>query len=1260
MSKINKVSEDENNNIKKYKSACTNFIKMLAEEKTDSIRISYFSGLTKMPEKLGLSPEKTVEIIFKNILFERIDILKSPSLLLAFISFCKKTHEITFLNNFFDLLYIFAGDYDKNKIYFKEYLIPFSLEIFFESFKNKENPGDFEKRRKYFNLLIYSDIKEFKEQFFKMVINNNLYKLVDNKIKINYMIDFFEIIINRNKYSIGIMLLKTIIEEINNKNVPQEIIDNIINFENKNGFNDLVKKKKDIDDFLTFNKIILDNISKEFINEKNNDKKLDIYLTNMMNILCIKKEFNVEIIKHIFDYFINHKYTMLNKMFSITIYYLSNYAYTINQILFLFNTICKYKQLNPIYKWVIYKNPILSKKTILVNTDFILDLKDINIIIEGDSKNKKYSYIDTIIDNSLLINEEESNLYLLINLSLYDYIINSSFKYNQNTFNINFYSLNKILDLISSLSIEKMNKLFYKEFIQFLIDYLSVLYEFCYNKEISDFRHKKIIIKTIKSFISIFKKAVKSKDEQLSILFPSLINIIGSKNAKIELIEPIIDYLIDIFARNSRQAEMIFKLIKSFLNNDNIKNFDKFFPSDKLIDLVIKANEHKLFETLFYLEKDLIKTKNEFTSKLYFYIINKYSKFYSGALSDLLQRYIIAKFDETYLQKTFSINEINDEYYYIINTIDNIFLQDKPTNLKEIVEQFYGDNYKKIIDIFDKLFEYMDKEGNNQEIFKSNLKENDLVHEYYFMKDNLEDILNYYSFFKKDYEENNDSFKKNRKLYCIYGTTYYLIHLLTQYLSEKIENEKIIENEEEKKKENDKLMLAFDYIYEKVLLNKDIKNITFKSFFLNSILSEQKVLDYYLVKHTNNLVNIQIKENEQDFSQLDVLSYNINSKKSFELIKLLTNNPYNIILINKLILELFNYESNVIINPQRVDLYKNQKENKSSYLLITNIYENQIFEQINKFYSNNNEKKDESNIMNKDNQMRINSCFSYLFFKRMTDLGDIKNLESYQIYYLFCLDNEIFYKYYSSFNEFYNLDLTLLQIYSLVRNKNCIFEIKEKFLDFLQKFIFIKSIYVFSLRIFSEVKTFEKLISKSDIHSEKEISILCDIITSIFENLVQYNSYQNYTEDVTINLINNIFSFTDKLLNLKKDENEDSIEIISNELKYLGNLINYIIEEFSTDNKNQLNKNKISKGINNNLIKNINKFLGNKITYDINKNNGELFNFLKSQKNLIKNENKEKRMDLIDNNELIDNYLNNPEGYPFPIEQFMNKYNENK
>lgn len=1254
---MSKVEENENENTKKYRTACVNFIKMLAEEKSDSIKLNYFSGLTKMPEKLGLSPEKTVEIIFKTILFEKTDILKNSTLTLAFISFCKKTHENTFQNYFFDLLYKFAGDYDKNRIYFIEYLTPFSLEIFFDSFKNNgETPKELEIRKKYFNLLIYSDIKDFKDKFFKMVFNNKI-KLMDNEIKISLVIDFFEIIINKNKYGIGIMLLKSIIEEINNNKPPQEIIDNIINFENKFGFNTMVKKKKGIDDFLTFNQMILENISEQFINNKNNEKKLDIFLINMINILCIKKEFNIEIIKHIFDYFANSNYNLLNKMFSISIYYLSNYAYTINQINFLFSTICKSEKLCPIYKWIIFKNPILSKKSILLNADFTLSLKDINIILDEELKNKNNSFIDSIIDNSLLINEEESNIYLLINLALYDYIINSSFKYNKNTYNINFYSLNKILDLISILSIEKMNKLFHTEFIQFLLDYLLVLFEFCCHKNNYEFRDKKIILKTLNSFITIFKKIVISKDEHLSILFPSLINIIGSKNTKIELIEPIIDYMIEIFARNERQAEMIFKIIKNNLLNKDLKNIDKFFLSDKLIDLIIKANEHKLFESFFSLERDLIKTKDEFTSKIYFYLINKYSKLYSGALSDLLQRYIIDKFDETYLQKNLTINEINDENYYIINTIDNIYLQDKPTNLKDIIDKFFGDNYKKIIDIFNKLFEYMDKEGNNQEIFASNVKENDLIHEYYFIKDNLEEILNFYSFFKKDYEENNNNFKQNRKLFCIYGTSHYLIHLLTQYLSEKIETERNIENEEEKKKENDKLMLIFDYIYEKVLLNKNIQNITFKSFFLNSILSEQNVLDYYLVKHTNNLVNLQIKEDETDFSQLNVLSSSINSKKSFGLIKLLTINPYNIIIINRLIIEIFDYESNVLINPQRFDLYKRDKDNKKNYLLITNIYQNKIFGQISEYYSNLNVQKEEEKSTNKDNQMRIHSCFSYIFFKRITDLGNIKNLEAYQIYYLFCLDNEIFFKYYNSFNEFYNFDLTILQIYSLVRSKNCIIEIKEKFFDFLQKFIFLKNIYVFILRIFSEGKTFQKLICKTENHSEKEISIFSDIVISLFDNLLQYNSYQNYTESAITNLINNIFSFTNELLNLKKVENEESLEIISNELNYLGKLINYIIEQFDSG----LNPNKNAKErVNNNLIKNINKFLDNKFTYDLNKNNQEFVNFIKSQKNIINKENKEKRMELIDSKLLIDNYLNNPDNYPFPIEQLMNKFNENK
>ena len=1250
MSDKNKNQVNNNyENIKKFKSNCTNFIKMLSEEKSESIKINYLSTLLKLPQKLKITSEDTVDIIFKNILYEKTDILKSPSLLLAFISFCRKTNDNVFQNHFYDLLYKFLGD-DENFIFFKEYLILFSLEIFFDSIKKFEpNEKDFESRQKFFNLLIHTDIKEFKDQFYKMIMNDKV-KFMDNTITINFMINFFEIIILKNKYQIGIMLIKIIKEEIKNNNLPDEIIDNIINFENKNGFNSIIKKKKEINEFLTFNKMILENITEALINKENNESKLDIYLTNLLNILCIKKEFNCEIIKFIFDYFITKKYTILNKIFSIVIYYLSNFAYTNNQISFLFNDICKSKELNPIYKWILFKNPISYNKTSLIQTDFKPTLNDINIIIEMDTNFKIHNFLEDLINKALTTNEQESKLYLLIHLTLYDFIINSSFKCKEKNYNIDFYSLNEILELISRISMEKINKLYYNDFIQFLLDYLSVLFEFCISLKNNDNKIK-IIIKTFNNFFNIFKKLVNNKDKQLSIVFPSLINILGNKNINIILLEPVIDYMIDEFSKITKKNDMIFKIIKGLLiNKDKDKVNDKFFLANKLINLTIKSNEYKLFESLFSLCNELIKTKNDFDLKLNYYIINRYSKFYEGALPDLLQKYIIEKFDENFVQKKVSFNTINDDDYYIINTIDNIYLQDKPTNLKEIIDKFYADNYKKIIEIFDNLFEQMDKDENNKNIFKSNLKENSLIKEYFHMKKNIEDILDFYSYVKK-YYDNDNNFKDNKKLYCIYGTSYFLIHLLVQYLSEKIENEKNIENEEEKKIENDKLMYIFDYIYEKVLLNKNIKNITFKSFFLNRMLANQDVLDYYFVQHTNNLVNSQIQEKQLDFSQLNQISFSINWDKSFGIIKLLSNNSYNIILINKLIKELFDYESNSINNQQKIDLYKKES---NKYLIIKNIYTNKLFNKINNLSSidnnDNNENNKENASLKNDAQMRINCCFSKLFFKKITDLSNIKNLESNQIYYLFCLDNEILNKYYSSFSDFFDFDYTILQFYSLIRNKNCDLELKIKFLEFLKNFIFIENINIFCLRSLSQEKTFQILISKYDKITDKEISLLNNIVISLFNNLINYNSYQNYTENVIIDIINNIFSYTNELLNLT-EKNKNLNEIFN----CLGGLFNFILEKFSTEKNIGKEAFKPNEKINSNLIKNINKFLENKINANNPNNNQELIKFIQSHRNINNNENNSKIMNYMDNNILIDNYLNNPQIYPFPIEQYIIK-----
>jgi len=96
------------------------------------------------------------------------------------------------------------------------------------------------------------------------------------------------------------------------------------------------------------------------------------------------------------------------------------------------------------------------------------------------------------------------------------------------------------------------------------------------------------------------------------------------------------------------------------------KSEDKFLLADKLISLVIESNEHKLFKLLFSLFNELTKTKNSFNLKLHNYIINKNSKIYSEALSDLLQRYIIHKFDNAFVQKKISVEELNNDSYYVL------------------------------------------------------------------------------------------------------------------------------------------------------------------------------------------------------------------------------------------------------------------------------------------------------------------------------------------------------------------------------------------------------------------------------------------------------------------------------------------------------------------------------------------------------------------------------------------------------------------
>ena len=1264
MSEKQKTSPNLPELIKKFESSCKNFINMSNIEKSDSIKLNYFSALEKSALNWKIPPKSVVEIIFQKILFEKIDLIKSPNILLAFVSFLKQTDEITFQKYFYELLYKFLSNYDENYIYFQNYLISFSLEIFFDSVKNcDENTEDLDIRIKYFSQIMITDIKEFKEQFFQYVINSKV-KLMDNKIKFNFLKIFFEVMIIKNKYQIGILLFQLIKEEINNSQFPNELIEKIITKENKSGFNIIIESNKSINAFLTFTELLLKNTSKDFINNKNNENLFDFYFTNILNILCIKKEFNINIIKYIFDYYKSNKTNILKTIFPEVIYHLSNYSFSNNQISFLFNTICISDKdvINPIYGRIIYKNPILFKKVSIIKTDFKPNLDNINIII--DNKENDNEDIDlkfnSIINHILFMNKKESNIYLLIYLTLYNYIINSSFNMNENNYIINFNSLNKSLKIITELIKGKISDIYSDFLLQFCLDYFSVIFEFClFINNIKEYLN--VMLETFNSFFEIFKILANKEEKQLGIVFPSLINLLG-KNVKIELIEPILDYFIQTFARKTRQCDMIFRTIKSLVINSDKDNFDnKFFLADKIINLVIESNEHKSFESLFSFCNERIKDKSTFNQNLGQYMINKYSKYYQGALSNLLQNHIISKFDERFIQKKFSIENITDDDYNTLNTLNNIYLQDKTANLIEIVDKLYGNDYKIIINIFNELFEYMDKDENNKNVFDFNSSE-DLIKKYSDIKKNLNNIIDFYSFIKQDYIQCNDFFKKNKKLLLIYGITYYLVYLLTQYLSDKIDNEKNLQNEEEKKAEIDKLLIIFNYIHEKIILNKHIKNNFFKSFFINRILCERKILEFYYMNHTNILVNDEIEKKQLDFSLLRELSCKLNQKKSIKIIELLKLFPLNIIILKQLILELFSFESETILNPKKVDLYS---KNSKKYYIIKTLNTNKL---ISKIKDNNNASNDDKNKLNNNNNndvnLSINSSFSKIFFSFITDLSKKENLEINQPFYLFCLDNDIFYTYYNSLCDFYDFDYAILEFYSLIRKKDCNLNYKEKFLDFLTKFNFVENIIVFNLRIFSEEITFDKIIStQKDNHSEKMSSLLCDIIQYLLNNLLKYNSYQNYAENCILNIINNIFRYTKNLLILLK-EDKNSKEKIKVELNYLMKLIDYIFEIFSTEGNNFTDQplpKKSEIAINSKLIKNINEIIDKKYNPKNpecnNIDNKDLFQFIQEKDNF----NNKKIKDLndiykfIEEEVLISNYINNKRKYPFPIEQFMEK-----
>ena len=1118
--------------IENLKKSVENFNKMLSEENSESIKISYWSLLEQQfknfTEKNNSS--NCVELIFQTILGKNFEVLKMKNLFYLIINFVRSTDYNSFIKYFFMFLNELIRNYNDTKTIFNEFMYDFSFSLMIEENVNSENK---EIMKNYFLTFVDVDKHLF---LFTMVKNincgENLLGLFEKKNNFNFIfLEFFKKLAKSHQFEFLLQLLENLYSTLSksvdiNKN---ETLVGLISFFLKKIMKIDIKsienfsfniKQSLISIFVKifqFLKLINTNLIEKLIVER--------YLLFILEFCLCKNIFVIELFDYVHDY-LKFNFIIFNETLLLYIYIISNEIYektAFEKVLKILIFLVQLEDGNQsfLYKFI----PKLLFKKFEQQNKFKQSENSQNIKLYEEF-NKQHlikvtseSFVTENDDSAIEFYQKYEKYQNISDLNLINLIVKKCFsnkKDNKEMLIINASDFSKYLTILFNLNLEKYNQNF-KNFSLNFFTHLTLLFAYDHI-EIIDIVISKMRNYQDKIFIKTYIYPL-----ILTYLQTVYIDKFNENITNYSKINKLLFNLLIEYCREDSIANIIYKLLTKLysLTLPNSSYINKDIALEIYNDFIIKKNSGKYVDIYYkFLNANLKKETNIEIKHINYKYLYKYCQNYEGSLLSELEQNLFQSFDKKLeVLYNFEGDTSDLDTLYTLSCVYEIICKDEPKNIiDKIFDYFTSNKFIKIINNYLKILEGFtcDELLKSLNIKSINFSESQDLHKVFSNEKNL----------------------TNKKLINLF-----IFRSLSQIYSSFLKNLIINNNEQFKDRKNYttnntimQIFKNFDFLFGNIIFNSSSKESVAYVIYINEIFANYENLIFYYNTFCYYKAMNHVEENNLNLSLLNEINNRIlldNNQKLFDIFTFSSNFP----ILAKFIHNILKYET----------LFFEKKDLQECG--------NYVIEDINDAFWNT---KNELKLENINN-------FSKLFIEKIFQID-----EDYQDIHIFLVYENIILKYFKFHLNLLNPQFIVIITYNVLKqitSQNT--EIKEIITKNTFSLLGIlikqnKGIFITLLRLFMNDVTFKNFCLEDQVPIE-----LFSIIDFIIKQTIIYNSYKNSIMSHVLKLYDAIESF------IYKVNCEDEIYIFNskNYQNLLINSVNFINEKLKNDKPEvELNK----------------------------------------------------------------------------------------